>query len=161
IPPLQGTQCLAANVSDDIRVLAPSCNARTFRGAPRCNGRIHAQAVRQKFLRKPCYNFKWRCLMVRFSPLAFAIILLSNVFGQPFTSTIRFNTYPRALPAVTGAPYCADHLSERQQTLLDGTHIDDTHLVSHDCRDSAGRVRMERSAFAGGRPNPQADVKVI
>ncbi len=56
---------------------------------------------------------------------------------------------PSVISAVTGAPYSADTVTERVQTLADGTHITRKTQPRKTYRDSQGRVRMERP-LAGG-----------
>ena len=52
---------------------------------------------------------------------------------------------------VTGAPYSADEVVERVQTLADGTHLSTTSTTKK-YRDSLGRTRTERPmAMAGPR----------
>lgn len=52
---------------------------------------------------------------------------------------------PHAIPvAVTGAPYSAEQIDERVQTLNDGTHIRQTQVHTKIYRDSQGRTRIER-----------------
>jgi hypothetical protein len=111
---------------------------------------------------------------IRFTPLAF-LFLATVPFMQgqqsttltgndrSYTATASFNVRDHAITPVTGAPYCADEVSERQQTLADGTHIDQTTTNGHTCRDSAGRTRTERALFRGmmGRGTHPPDIKVI
>jgi hypothetical protein len=52
-------------------------------------------------------------------------------------------------PAVTGAPYSAEQVSENVQTLADGTHITHKSTVKM-YRDSEGRTRTERFTAALG-----------
>jgi len=59
------------------------------------------------------------------------------------------------MPAVTGAPYSADQISEHTQTLADGTHITQNRTVEHLYRDSAGRTRTERPMFIGAMTTAQ------
>jgi len=104
-------------------------------------------------------------------PLAFVFATLA--FGQEtvtagavnggFRASATFNpAWRMGLPALTGAPYCADEISEFQQTLNDGTHILQTNRDRHVCRDTAGRTRSERSLFNGARPaNVGANITVI
>lgn len=47
---------------------------------------------------------------------------------------------PYPILADTGAPYCADAIYERTETLSDGTRSRKSVRSSHECRDSAGRI---------------------
>ncbi len=51
---------------------------------------------------------------------------------------------PYLPPAVTGAPYSGDEVTETVQTLADGGHISHTMPGSHVSRDADGRTRVER-----------------
>ncbi len=51
--------------------------------------------------------------------------------------------------AVTGAPYSAEQVFERTQTLADGTHINQKPQITKMYRDSQGRKRTERPMFVG------------
>ncbi len=88
-------------------------------------------------------------------PLAGSVLLLaSTALGQisgftldlkPNTVAVNFNTpRGRPTPAVTGAPYSADEVTENVQTLADGTHVNQKKNVRHFVRDSQGRTRTER-----------------
>ena len=106
-----------------------------------------------------------------FIPLAFFFVASSFLSGQNSVSargnsaTATFSARSFAIMPVTGAPYCADEVSEHRQTLVDGTHIIQTDTRRRVCRDSAGRIRTERSLFGGparhGLINPVATMKVI
>lgn len=58
-----------------------------------------------------------------------------------------FSTAGPGMPGgvVTGAPYSAEQVTERFQTLADGTHITQPAQTTKLYRDSAGRTRTERS----------------
>ena len=56
---------------------------------------------------------------------------------------------PHQGPAVTGAPYAAEEVSDHTQTLADGTHITQKTQVTKVFRDSEGRTRKERPIFRG------------
>ena len=65
---------------------------------------------------------------------------------------------------VTGQPYSADQVSERKQTLTNGTHIDQKRELSRMYRDSDGRTRTERRAFLATPRNnnsPETDARFI
>ena len=47
--------------------------------------------------------------------------------------------------ALTGAPYCAEVVTEHTQTLVDGTHMTQKTQSTKMCRDSEGRTRRETS----------------
>lgn len=65
-------------------------------------------------------------------------------------TTMRFGPAVGHVRAVTGAPYCADEVFERVQTLADGTHITSPNRTIRQCRDSAGRTRREEPIAWGG-----------
>jgi hypothetical protein len=56
---------------------------------------------------------------------------------------------PSVVSAVTGAPYYAETVTERVQTLADGTHITQKTWPQKTYRDSQGRVRIERPLLGG------------
>jgi hypothetical protein len=62
--------------------------------------------------------------------------------------SVSFGTGPMAGPAVTGAPYSAEEVTERVQTLADGTHITQPSPTLKIYRDSEGRTRTEHSLLA-------------
>ena len=65
---------------------------------------------------------------------------------------------------VTGQPYSADQVSERKQTLTNGTHIDRKRELSRMYRDSNGRTRTERPVLLGAASKNgalQTDVRLI
>ncbi len=82
--------------------------------------------------------------MTRIAPATLAALLAPLMFGQFQNTSMRssgnsteitFSTFrPDFAPTLTGAPYCADQVSENVQTLADG----------RTCRDSQDRVRTER-----------------
>ncbi len=91
--------------------------------------------------------------------LAFAFASGSLLFGQDRTLTFR---PPKALnPVVTGAPYCADEVSESFQTLNDGTYITQSNKQYHICRDYVGRTMRERDVFPGAQPTSGGNIKVV
>ena len=106
-----------------------------------------------------------------FIPLAFLFVFSSllsgqnSVTGSGNSATATFTARPFPATPVTGAPYCADEVSEHRQTLADGTHITQTDTRGHVCRDSAGRIRTEHPLFRGlarrVSANPVAGIKVI
>jgi hypothetical protein len=69
--------------------------------------------------------------------------------GSFTTSTMQYNS-----PGITGAPYSAEEVNERVQTLADGTHITQTGPSQRMWRDSQGRTRTERQM--GGFLNANA-----
>ena len=60
---------------------------------------------------------------------------------------------------ITGKPYSAQQVSERTQTLGDGTHIADKPSTAQMYRDSRGRTRTERPVLIG--PSARADVPIV
>lgn len=64
-----------------------------------------------------------------------------------------------APPAIQGAPYSAEQIQERQQTLSDGTHITQTPSHQTMYRDSQGRTRVERPMFMG--PNAPESPMIV
>jgi len=90
------------------------------------------------------------CAALAFGQTA-AVASTSTAGGGTFSmSTSQFNT-----PAVTGAPYSAEQVQERVQTLADGTHITQNYSVERMWRDSQGRTRTERSMGSPISPNAQ------
>lgn len=65
-----------------------------------------------------------------------------NTFTANFPGPGRF-----APPAVQGMPYSAEEIQERQQTLGDGTHIQQTMSRQKLYRDAQGRTRTERTTI--------------
>jgi hypothetical protein len=61
---------------------------------------------------------------------------------------------------ITGAPYSAEEVSDRTQTLADGTHITQKTRISKLVRDSQGRTRTERPMFMGMSSNSE-DVMIV
>lgn len=63
------------------------------------------------------------------------------------TMTIGMPAPPLHTAVVTGAPYSAEEVSDRTQTLADGTHITQRTRIRKFYRDSEGRTRTERPFF--------------
>jgi hypothetical protein len=61
---------------------------------------------------------------------------------------------------IAGEPYSAEEVSDRMQTLADGTHITQKTQISKRYRDSEGRTRTERPLF-GGADSAFRDVMVV
>jgi hypothetical protein len=86
-------------------------------------------------------------------------ICAASLFGQPPSTmgvtagpngpvgTAHFSAAMSFGPAVTGAPYSAEQVSEHVQTLADGTHITQRQDLMKIYRDSLGRTREERPLF--------------
>ena len=69
-----------------------------------------------------------------------------------YSITAQFAPPSFSLPAISGAPYSADQVSEHIQTLNDGTHVSQPPPGTlHMYRDSAGRTRTERPFIFGPR----------
>jgi TonB family protein len=66
-----------------------------------------------------------------------------NAAGQ-FSGSMSFSPMRFAPMPVQGAPYSGEEIQEQQQTLIDGTHINRTHMGRMMYRDSQGRTRVER-----------------
>ena len=75
----------------------------------------------------------------------------SGTFTSTFSGPGRF-----APPVVPGMPYSAEQIQERQQTLSDGTHIQQTMSRQKLYRDAQGRTRTERTTIIqpDGREGP-------
>jgi hypothetical protein len=63
-------------------------------------------------------------------------------------------------PVIAGEPYSAEEVSDRTQTLADGTHITQKKQISKRYRDSEGRTRTERPLL-GGANGVFGDVMVV
>jgi hypothetical protein len=101
-------------------------------------------------------------LLGAFSVAALAQMISGSTSSGPNGFTARITIQPQRVmaPAVAGAPYSAEQVSEHIQTLADGTHIRQNQQVEHLYRDSAGRTRTERPFFMG--PNgPQQDLPLL
>jgi len=96
------------------------------------------------------------------SVFAFGCLLAVTALGQGGGTTMSTNGSvsgsfttpgppPFAVPAVTGAPYSGEEVTERVQTLADGTHIIQTMPGRRMFRDSQGRTRSERPLAIGPR----------
>lgn len=74
-----------------------------------------------------------------------------GTFTSTFSGPGRF-----APPVVQGMPYSAEQIQERQQTLSDGTHIQQTMSRQKLYRDAQGRTRTERTTIIqpDGREGP-------
>lgn len=66
-----------------------------------------------------------------------------------FTGSATFGGTAYAMPAITGAPYSGEEISESVQTLADGTHITRKMPGRKIWRDADGRTRSERAMFSG------------
>jgi hypothetical protein len=78
-----------------------------------------------------------------------------------FNGTAHFSSTHKyaPLPVVTKAPYSAEQITERVQTLADGSHITQQSLPTKLSRDSYGRVRTEYRLFGAinsPKHNPDA-----
>ena len=75
---------------------------------------------------------------------------------------IRTNGYwsapPAHTPVVKGAPYSAEEVTDRTQTLADGTHITQNPQIVRLYRDSEGRTRRE---WFVGSSNPSEGVTIV
>jgi hypothetical protein len=71
------------------------------------------------------------------------VATVSGSFGGFIASAGPVGVAPKQ--AVTGLPYSAEQVSERVQTLADGTHIQQTSWKAMLYRDSEGRTRTERT----------------
>lgn len=72
--------------------------------------------------------------------------VIGGVIG-PSPAVVSFSSFGPGLPggAVTGAPYSGEEVTERVQTLADGTHITQPPQKTVFYRDSQGRTRIERT----------------
>ena len=61
-------------------------------------------------------------------------------------------------PVVNGAPYSAEEVTDRTQTLADGTHITQNTQIVRLYRDSEGRTRRE---WFVGSSNPSEGVMIV
>ena len=100
------------------------------------------------------------------SSFASGCLFAATAFGQGAVTVVTTNgslaagsttAGPRfAAPAVTGAPFSGEEVTERVQTLADGTHITQTMPGRRLFRDSQGRTRAEQSLGIPGRPDADA-----
>ena len=74
--------------------------------------------------------------------------------ASSFSGSFTTSTTQYIAPGITGAPYSAEEVNERVQTLADGTHITQTGPSQRMWRDSQGRTRTERQM--GGSLNANA-----
>lgn len=82
-----------------------------------------------------------RFIKLSFAALIFAAGATAQIAGGSATS----GSFAGSAPGVAGAPYSAEQVTERVQTLADGTHITQTvHTLIY--RDSQGRSRTEHSS---------------
>ena len=95
------------------------------------------------------------------SGVALAQITSSSISNGPNGYAARVTIQPPRMvaPAIAGAPYSADQVTEHTQTLADGTHIRQSQRAEHLYRDSSGRTRSERPFFMG--PNAPQDLPLI
>ena len=78
--------------------------------------------------------------------------------GQ-FSTTASFSAPRYSMPVVAGAPYSAEQVAERTQTLNDGTRItDEPRSQFRMYRDSAGRTRTERPFIMGHWAEPNVPI---
>jgi hypothetical protein len=64
-------------------------------------------------------------------------------------------------PAITGAPYSGEQVSEHSQTLADGTHISQPRNIQKMWRDSQGRTRNERDIGGGYQPDKNGGFALV
>jgi len=98
------------------------------------------------------------------------VICASATFGQTSVNinpgsngasgTAHFGPAMPVGPVVTGAPYSGAQVSERVQTLVDGTHLTSKFAPTKVYRDSVGRTRTERHIFASA-PDSAIVVEII
>lgn len=69
--------------------------------------------------------------------------------NRPQTAIVRMPAPPVHAAVITGIPYSAEEVSDRTQTLGDGTHITQKTQITKRYRDSEGRTRFERPMFMG------------
>lgn len=69
---------------------------------------------------------------------------VSSSGNGSFSASFGYLAPPFQAPAIVGAPYCGDQVSENRQTLADGTNIIRAGSSRRTCRDSQGRIRSEQ-----------------
>lgn len=84
-----------------------------------------------------------------------------GVAGARYSGSFTTSVPTFSMPAVTGAPYSGEEVSESVQTLADGTRITRSAPVQRVCRDSQGRTRTERQLGGSVRPGAQSQAPVI
>jgi len=86
----------------------------------------------------------------------------TSVVNESFRGTASFSGSGFAAPPIQGAPYSAEEIQERQQTLGDGTHITQTPMHRTMYRDSQGRTRTERPMMMiMGEPHAQESPMIV
>jgi hypothetical protein len=94
-------------------------------------------------------SFGCSCALL-FSAVAFCQVSTSiTTSAGSMHGTARFEPPNHGVRAIVGAPYSADRIDERVQTLADGTHITQTFPETKIYRDSMGRTREERPTYGG------------
>ncbi len=84
---------------------------------------------------------------------------ISSSGNGSFSASFGFSAPSFRAIAIVGAPYCGDQVTERRQTLADGTNILRAGSTRRTCRDSQGRIRSEQPRM-GASPLP-ADVSPV
>jgi hypothetical protein len=87
--------------------------------------------------------------------------VVRGVAGATYSGSFTTSVPTFNMPAVTGAPYSGEEVSETVQTLADGTHITRSGTVQRVYRDSQGRTRTERQLGGSARPGARPQAPVI
>ena len=95
--------------------------------------------------------FSWGVFLLAASSAFSQVQPPAAITVQPrrISGTMSFGPQFMPMPAVLGAPYSAEQVQERVQTLSDGTHISRNNPSVKQYRDSQGRTRTERPMMMG------------
>ena len=83
---------------------------------------------------------------------------VSSSGNGSFSASFGYSAPSFQAPASVGAPYCGDQVSERRQTLADGTNIVQAGPSQRTCRDSQGRTRLEQRQPPALVPRPPLEI---
>jgi hypothetical protein len=107
--------------------------------------------IRRWKIKRVLASFGCALLLSAVSLCQISSTLLTSVSTGPNGAhgTLHFHAPLYRGAVITGSPYSAERINEREQTLADGTRIADTYPATKIYRDSMGRTREERPALRG------------
>jgi hypothetical protein len=99
-------------------------------------------------------------------PCVCSCILLFGAFAQGTNLVPSGNFHfggpdPYPIPAIAGAPYCADRIREFSERLSDGTQKTRPVQVSHICRDSSGRIGEDNFFTSDGSTSSPLIIRIF